>query len=102
MEDVDVAVIGGGQSGLAAAHSLLCEGLRPVVLEASDAAAKSWPRYDDSLPLFSPARYRSLPGMPFPGDRDRHPHRDEVTAYLTSYAARPDADIRTGHRVTGV
>jgi putative flavoprotein involved in K+ transport len=36
MEHVDVAVIGGGQSGLAAAHSPLGQDLRPVVLEASD------------------------------------------------------------------
>ncbi|KOV49380.1 FAD-dependent oxidoreductase [Streptomyces sp. AS58] len=103
MEHIDVAVIGGGQSGLAAAHSLRRRGLRPVVLEASDRAAGSWPHYYDSLALFSPARYSSLPGMPFPGaDRDRYPHRDEVAAYLTSYAGRLDAEIRTGCRVTGV
>ncbi|GGY05370.1 monooxygenase [Streptomyces minutiscleroticus] len=102
MEYVDVAVIGGGQSGLAAAHALLREGLRPVVLEASGAAAGSWPRYYDSLTLFSPARYSSLPGMPFPGDPDHYPHRDEVAAYLAAYATRLDVDIRTGHRVTGV
>ncbi|MFZ4191963.1 flavin-containing monooxygenase [Streptomyces pseudogriseolus] len=99
MEHIDVAVIGGGQSGLATAHALL----RPVVLEASERAAGSWPRYYDSLTLFSPARYSSLPGMPFPGtDRDRYPHRDEVVAYLTAYADRLDADIRTGCRVSAV
>ncbi len=103
MEYVDVAVIGGGQSGLAAAHALLRHGLRPVVLEASDRTAGSWPRYYDSLTLFSPARYSSLPGIPFPGaDRDRHPPRDEVVAYLAAYAGRLDADIRTGRRVNSV
>lgn len=41
--------------------------------------------------------------MPFPGaDRDRYPHRDEVVAYLTAYADRLDAEIRTGCRVTAV
>ncbi|MFC9944064.1 NAD(P)/FAD-dependent oxidoreductase [Streptomyces pratensis] len=78
-------------------------GLRPVVLEASDRTAGSWPRCYDSLTLFSPARYSSLPGIPFPGaDRDRHPHRDEVVAYLAAYAGRLDADIRTGRRVNSV
>ncbi|MFF5637336.1 NAD(P)-binding domain-containing protein [Streptomyces sp. NPDC012825] len=101
-EYVDVAVIGGGQSGLATAHALPSEGLRPVVLEASDTAAGSWPRYYDSPTLFSPARYSSLPGIPFPGDPGHRPHRDEVAAYLTGYAACLDADIRTGHRITGV
>ncbi|MFF4614106.1 flavin-containing monooxygenase [Streptomyces albidoflavus] len=103
MEHIDVAVIGGGQSGLATAHALLRRELRPVVLEASDRAAGSWPRYYDNLTLFSPARYSSLPGMPFPGvDRDRYPHRDEVVAYLTAYAGRLDAEIRTGCRVSAV
>lgn len=45
METVDVAVIGGGQSGLAAAHAPRRQGLVPVVLEASDEATGSWPRY---------------------------------------------------------
>ncbi|MGC5409870.1 FAD-dependent oxidoreductase, partial [Streptomyces sp. DT225] len=45
MKHIDVAVIGGGQSGLATAHALLRRGLRPVVLEASDRAAGSWPHY---------------------------------------------------------
>ncbi|WP_137988492.1 flavin-containing monooxygenase [Streptomyces vilmorinianum] len=100
MEYIDVAVIGGGQSGLATAHSLLRVGLRPVILEASEQAAGSWPRYYDSLTLFSPARYSALPGLPFGGDPDRYPHRDEVVAYLVRYAERLDADIRTRSRVT--
>ncbi|MEF9905587.1 FAD-dependent oxidoreductase [Streptomyces sp. P9-A2] len=103
MEHIDVAVIGGGQSGLATAHALLRRGLRPVVLEASGRAVGSWPRYYDSLTLLSPTRYSSLPGMPFPGaDRNHYPHHDEVVAYLTAYAGRLDAEIRTGCRVSAV
>ncbi|MCH0543326.1 NAD(P)/FAD-dependent oxidoreductase [Streptomyces sp. MUM 203J] len=102
MEQVDVAVIGGGQSGLAAAHALRGRGRRPVLLEASGRAGGSWPHYYDSLTLFSPARFCSLPGMPFPGDPDRYPHRDEVAEYLAAYAARLDAEVRTGSRVAGV
>lgn len=102
MEIVDVAVIGAGQSGLAAANALRAQGLTPVVLEASDQPAGSWPRYYDSLTLFSPARYAALPGLPFGGDPDRYPHRDEVIAYLLRYADRLDAEIRLGVRVEGV
>ncbi|MFE1475035.1 FAD-dependent oxidoreductase [Streptomyces cyaneofuscatus] len=36
MEHIDVAVIGGGRSGLATARALLGRGLRPMVVEASD------------------------------------------------------------------
>ncbi|MFE7580110.1 flavin-containing monooxygenase [Streptomyces gardneri] len=102
MEYVDVAVIGGGQSGLAAAHGLLTKGLRPVVLEASGRTAGSWPEYYNSLTLFSPGRYSSLPGLPFGGNPDRYPHRDEVVSYLSRYAERLGVDIRTGHRVNAV
>ena len=95
----DAIVVGAGQSGLAAAHSLRQAGLVPVVLEAGPEPVGSWSHYYDSLTLFSPARYSSLPGLPFPGDPDRYPHRDEVTDYLRRYATRLDVDIRTGHRV---
>ncbi|MFE1440124.1 flavin-containing monooxygenase [Streptomyces sp. NPDC058739] len=101
MEHVDVAVIG-GQTGLAAAHSLLREGFTPVVLEASERAAGSWPRYCDSLTLFSPARYSSLPGLPFGGDPGRYPHRDMVAADLLRCADRLDAGIHTRQGGTSV
>ena len=99
---IDAVVIGAGQSGLAAAHALRQAGRSPVVLEAGPEPGGSWPSYYDSLILFSPARYSSLPGMPFPGDPDHYPHRDEVVDYLRRYAKNLDADIRTGHRVTAV
>ncbi|MER6254955.1 NAD(P)/FAD-dependent oxidoreductase [Streptomyces sp. NPDC001584] len=103
MEHVDVVVVGAGQAGLATACALVRHGLKAVVLEASGQPAGSWPRYYDSLTLFSPARFSSLPGMPFDrGDPDRYPHRDEVVAYLTAYAAHLDVDIRTGRRVAAV
>lgn len=102
VDHIDVAVIGGGQSGLATAHALRRQGLQPVVLEASERAAGSWPRYYDSLTLFSPARYSSLPGLPFGGDPDRYPHRDEVITYLLRCADQLDAEIRTRVRVREV
>ncbi|NYF57961.1 flavin-containing monooxygenase [Micromonospora purpureochromogenes] len=95
-------IVGGGQSGLAAARAALSVGLRPVVLQAGVETIGSWPDYYDSLTLFSPARYSALPGMAFGGDPDRYPTRDEVVAYLRRYAGSLDADIRTGVRVTAV
>ncbi|SUA79811.1 Uncharacterized oxidoreductase CzcO [Nocardia otitidiscaviarum] len=100
--EYDALIVGGGQSGLAAAHHLTRRGLSVAILEAGTEPVGSWPRYYDSLTLFSPARYSSLPGLPFPGDPDRYPHRDEVVAYLRRYAATLDADIRLGERVETV
>lgn len=100
--DYDAVVIGGGQSGLAAGHHLTATGLNTAILEASEETAGSWPRYYDSLTLFSPARYSALPGRAFPGDPDRYPHRDEVVDYLRSYAAALDAEIHTSMVVDSV
>ncbi len=102
IERVDVAVVGGGQSGLAAVHALRERGFTPVVLESSAQAAGAWPHYYDSLTLFSPTRYSSLPGLPFGGDPDRYPRRDEVVDHLLRYAERLDAEVRTGRRVEQV
>jgi putative flavoprotein involved in K+ transport len=98
----DVVVIGAGQSGLAATRALQARGISPVVLEAGPEPAGSWPQYYDSLTLFSPAGYSSMPGLDFPGHPDHYPHRDEVVSYLRRYAAGLDADIRTGTLVTAV
>ncbi len=102
MNSHDAIVIGAGQSGLAAAHALVAQGLQPLVLEAGDEPAGSWPHYYDSLTLFSPTGYSALPGLKFPGDPERYPHRDEVVDYLRTYAAHLNADIRTGQRVAEV
>ena len=60
------------------------------------------PHYYDSLTLFSPVGYSSLPGLDFPGDPSHYPHRDEVAAYLRRYADGLGADIRTNTPVTAV
>ncbi|WP_053206707.1 flavin-containing monooxygenase [Jiangella muralis] len=97
-----VIVIGAGQSGLAAARAVRDAGLHPVVLEASDRPAGSWPRYYDSLRLFSPARYSAMPGFPIDGDPGRYPTRDEVADYLDRYAQHLGVEIRTRTRVSAV
>jgi putative flavoprotein involved in K+ transport len=98
----DVVVVGGGQSGLAAARALRAAGLAPIVLEAGTEAVGSWPHYYDSLKLYSPAAYSGFPGYPFRGDPERYPPRAEVVDYLREYAATLDVDIRTACRVTAV
>jgi putative flavoprotein involved in K+ transport len=84
--DVEVAVIGGGQAGLAVGQFLKRQGRRFVILERAGGIAPAWRERWDSLTLFTPRRYSALPGMPFPGDPDGYPTRDEVIAYLERYA----------------
>ena len=66
--DADLVIVGGGQSGLATAATALAAGLHPVLLEQSTETVGSWPRYYDSLKVFSPAGFCGLPGRRFPGD----------------------------------
>ena len=73
-----------------------------MVLEQSAEAVGSWPRFYDSLRLFSPARFSGLPRRSFPGNDAHYPPRDEVVEYLRSYGSGLDVDIRTGHRVQTV
>ncbi|MEG2265171.1 MAG: NAD(P)/FAD-dependent oxidoreductase [Acinetobacter sp.] len=98
----DVLVVGAGQAGLATAYSLQQQGLNFRILEAGERASGSWPSYYDSLRLFSPARYSSLPGLVFPGDLKRYPYRDEVVEYLEHYAKFFDFPITFNTRVTTI
>jgi putative flavoprotein involved in K+ transport len=84
--EYDVAVIGGGQAGLTMGYYLARHGRRFVVLERESSIANAWRERWESLTLFTPRLYSALPGLPFPGDPDGYPTRDEVIAYLERYA----------------
>ena len=87
--DHAVAVIGGGQAGLAVAYYLRRAGIDFRIFDAGDGPGGAWVHGWDSLRLFSPAAYSSLPGWPMPpAARDGYPTRDEVIDYLTRYEAR--------------
>jgi putative flavoprotein involved in K+ transport len=98
----DTIVIGAGQAGLATGYHLQKAGLRFLILEASDEPGGSWPHFYDSLSLNSTTRYSSLPGLPFPGQPDRYPRRDEAAVYLRSYAVHFGLPIVTRASVVEV
>ncbi len=100
--EFDAIVIGAGQAGLAAAYHLQRAGLRFCIVEAGQGTAGSWSAYYRSLKLFSPARFSSLPGLPFPGDPARYPTRDETIDYLSGYAAHFGFPVSFGFRVQAV
>ena len=84
--DFDVVVVGAGQAGLAIGYFLSRQNRRFMIFERADSIGAAWQTRWESLTLFTPRRYDSLPGLPFPGDPDGYPGRDEVIAYLQRYA----------------
>ena len=98
----DVAVIGGGQAGLAMGYFLARQGRRFTILEASDSIGAAWRSRWDSLVLFTSRRYDSLPGLPLPGDPDGYPGRDEVVNYLESYASTFELPVQLNSAVQSV
>ncbi len=101
-DDLEVIVVGGGQAGLAIGYFLAQQGRNFAILEAADEPADAWRTRWDSLRLFTPARYSGLPGLPFPGDPDAYPRRDDVVAYLTEYTRRFALPVALGSRVRSV
>jgi putative flavoprotein involved in K+ transport len=97
---LDVVVIGGGQAGLAMAWHLTRRGMRFVVLEAGPELGHVWRDRWDSLKLFTPAQYSSLPGQPFPAPADTYPTRDAVADYMRTYAKAFDLPVTLNARVT--
>lgn len=86
----DVIIIGGGQSALACAYFLSRRTkLDFLLLDDQEKCGGSWLKTWDSLTLFSPAKYSSLPGWMMPENKQQtYPSRDEVIDYLCKYEKR--------------
>ena len=65
-ERIETVVVGGGQAGLSVGYHLAQRGLSFVILDVNERIGDSWRKRWDSLPLFTPARFDGLDGMPFP------------------------------------
>ncbi len=86
--EVDVIIIGGGQAALATAYFLKRSGLSYLILDEQEQAGGAWLHAWDSLRLFSPNSWSSLPGWVMPPTEQIYPTRDEVIAYLQQYEQR--------------
>jgi putative flavoprotein involved in K+ transport len=101
-ERIDTIVIGAGQAGLSVGYHLARRGVPFVILDAGKRIGDQWRKRWDSLRLFTPARFSSLDGLPFPGDADSFPTKDAMGDYLEAYARRFALPVRCGVRVERV
>jgi putative flavoprotein involved in K+ transport len=99
---VDVVVVGGGQAGLAVGYYLRRTGLAFVILDAQSGPGGAWLHGWDSLRLFSPARFSSLPGSIMDGGPDYYPTREEAIEYLRRYEERYELPIERPVRVQAI
>ncbi|MCY9786597.1 ArsO family NAD(P)H-dependent flavin-containing monooxygenase [Nocardiopsis sp. EMB25] len=100
---VDVAVVGGGQAGLAAGYFLRRARIDHVILDGGSAPGGSWTEYWHSLRLFSPAGHSMLPGWWMPAeDGHEYPSAAHVAWYLAEYESRYELPVRRPVHVRGL
>src|SRR4051794_31379032 len=102
MNHFDIIVIGGGQSGLASGYFLQRTGLNYVILDDQSHSGGAWNHAWDSLTLFSPAEYSSLPGRMMPRSNNAYPVKQEVLDYLCSYEAHYKLNIQRPVKVVSI
>ncbi|MFG2298326.1 ArsO family NAD(P)H-dependent flavin-containing monooxygenase [Streptomyces sp. NPDC048603] len=99
----DVVVVGGGQAGLAAGYHLRRAGVDFTILDAQATPGGAWQHAWDSLHLFSPAAYSSLPGRLMPAQEGKtFPDVSHVLEYLAYYEKRYELPVQRGVRVEAV
>jgi len=91
---LDVLVLGGGQSGLATGYFLRRTGRPFAILDGEAGPGGAWRHGWDSLHLFSPAEWSSLPGWQMPQRPGQtYPDRDTVLDYMADYEGRYDLPV---------
>lgn len=97
-----IVVIGGGQAGLATGYHLAKAGHEFVILDASERIGDSWRQRWDSLKLFTPAKYSSLPGLKFPAPANSFPSKDDMGDYLETYALHFKLPVQSATKVASL
>lgn len=102
VKQFDVIIIGGGQSGLAVGYYMRRTSLSFIILDKEKEAGGTWQHNWESLRLFSPAQWSSLPGIIMAGGADYYPTRDETIEYIKAYEQKYDLPVKRPVEVLAV
>ncbi|WP_026560053.1 NAD(P)/FAD-dependent oxidoreductase [Bacillus sp. J37] len=95
-------IIGAGQAGLAVGYYLKQSNKSFLILDKGNEVGESWKERYDSLVLFTPRMYSTLPGMKFQGESHGFPTKAEVADYLQKYVVKYNIPIRFQSEVVSV
>lgn len=99
MSDYQVVVIGAGPSGVAAAVSLLDNGLQPLLIDRAEQVGSSWRGRYDRLKLNTGRPLSHLPNRRYPKGTAIFPTRSDVADHLDRHAREEGIQLRLGTRV---
>ncbi|QGH35880.1 SidA/IucD/PvdA family monooxygenase [Gracilibacillus salitolerans] len=98
----DTIVIGAGQAGLAIGYFLKNANKNFLLIDKGTEVGANWKNRYDSLVLFTPRIYSSLPGLPLSGEKHAFPSKDEIASYLKEYVQRFNLPIHLNEEVKKV
>jgi cation diffusion facilitator CzcD-associated flavoprotein CzcO len=96
---MDIAIIGGGISGVAAARVLKRFGHEVVIFERSATPGGVWAVAYPEVRLQNVAEHYRLSDFPWPFPPDLHPTREQILRYLGEVVRHFAIDLRTLHEV---
>lgn len=98
----DVIIVGAGQSALSMGYFLKKTKLSFLILDKGSRVGDTWRNRYDSLVLFTPRSYSSLPGLSLEGNPNGFPTKDEVADYLEYYVQFFKLPIRMNTNITRI
>ncbi len=98
----DILIIGAGQAGLTMGYFLKKTKFSFLIVDKANEIGESWKTRYDSLTLFTPRSYSSLPGLTLAGEENLYPSKDEISAYLSSYGNTFSLPIQLNTVVTNL
>lgn len=98
----ETIVIGAGQAGLAMGYYLKQAETCFLIIDKASSIGEVWRDRYDSLKLFTPRMYNSLPGILLEGEPHGFPLKDEIADYLQNYSTSWSLPIIMGTEVLKV